>query len=131
MPRKGGGPSPTSFKKGESGNPNGRPKSDPELVALARENSVPALRKIIAIMNNPAEDERDPTKADRTVLHAAQLVIERGYGRAPQTIAHDHVHNLTDHELHRQLREAAAELRAIGYGHLLDEPAGDDEKKPH
>ena len=124
MPRKGEGPIPTSFKKGESGNPNGRPKSNPELVALARENSVEALRKIIAIMNKPDAE-------DRTVLHAANLVIERGYGRAPQTIAHDHVHNLTDHELHRQLREAAAELRAIGYGHLLDEPAGDDEKKPH
>ena len=86
-------------------------------MALAREHSVEALGKIIAIMNKPDAE-------DRTVLHAANLVIERGYGRAPQTIAHDHVHNLTDHELHRQLREAAAELRAIGCGHLLDEPAG-------
>jgi hypothetical protein len=112
------------FKKGESGNPNGRPKSDPELVALARENSVEALNKIIAIM-------RKPNAEDRTVLHAANLIIERGYGRAPQTINHDHVHNLTDAELQRQLREAADDLRAIGYGHLLDEPAGEDEKKPH
>jgi hypothetical protein len=60
----------------------------------------------------------------------------RARGRAaptrgcPQTITHDHVHNLTDHELHRQLIEAVADLRAIGCGHVFDEPAGDDEKKP-
>jgi hypothetical protein len=76
---KGLGPTSTSFKIGESGNPNGRPKSDPELVALARETSVEALGKIIAIM-------RKPTAEDRIVLHAATLIIERGYGKAPQKI---------------------------------------------
>jgi hypothetical protein len=38
---------------------------------------------------------------------------------------------MTDAELERRIADAVDGLRAIGYGHLLDEPAGEDEKKPH
>jgi hypothetical protein len=54
---KGSGPTSTSFKKGESGNPAGSKPRDPELQALAREYSVPALRRIISIMENPATED--------------------------------------------------------------------------
>ena len=102
------------FKKGESGNPAGSKPRDPELQALAREYSVPALRRIIAIMESPETE-------DDTALRAAGMIIDRGYGKAPQKVEVERYDVMTDAELNKRLRKAAAELRAIGYGHVLDE----------
>ena len=102
------------FKKGESGNPAGSKPRDPELQALAREYSVPALRRIISIMENPATE-------DDTALRAAGMSIDRGYGKAPQKVEVERYDVMTEAELNKRLREAAAELRAMGYGHVLDE----------
>jgi len=51
---KGSGPTSTSLKKGESGNPAGRPKVDPELKGIAKAHSIEATEKIIAIMRDLA-----------------------------------------------------------------------------
>lgn len=70
----------TAFKPGQSGNPGGRPKKTDEersLETLCREKTPEAMGTILALMN---------TGQERTRLAAAQFIIERGWGKAAQTI---------------------------------------------
>jgi hypothetical protein len=67
------------FKKGQSGNPGGRPKLPEEFKELARTNSIIALQKAIDIMTNPNSDPKD-------VLKAADMIMDRGFGKATQAI---------------------------------------------
>ncbi len=72
-----GGP----WKKGVSGNPSGRPKRTPEehqLIEACRQKTPEAL--------NVIQDLMDHSENDRVRLQAAQFIIERGYGRAPERI---------------------------------------------
>ena len=45
---------------------------------LARDHSVEAVKKLISIMNNP--------KAMHTAQLAANSILDRGYGRPPQSV---------------------------------------------
>ena len=71
-PRKRKAPRP-AWKKGQSGNPGGRPKEVAEVKALARQHSEEAIRTIVELMRT-AEHER-------TRLAAASELLDRGYGR--------------------------------------------------
>lgn len=67
------------FKKGETGNPNGRPRKLPDLDKLMAEvlgeekNGMTAGEAILKAML---------AKATRGDVRAAQLLLDRGYGRA-------------------------------------------------
>jgi hypothetical protein len=65
------------FKPGQSGNPLGRPKLDPDVVALARAASPDAIRKQIALLES--EDEN-------VALKAAQAILDRAYGKPMQNV---------------------------------------------
>ena len=73
---------PTTFKPGQSGNPNGRPKQPKEFKDLVKANTVPALQAVIEIMNDPHTKPNDRLKA-------AELIIDRAYGKATQPIDGD------------------------------------------
>jgi Family of unknown function (DUF5681) len=89
------------FKKGQSGNPGGKPKATVELAKLAREHTGEAWNVIIEILKDP--------EANRiTRLHAAEMVLERGHGKAQQNI------NLRREENMQELTDA--ELNAIAAG---------------
>jgi Family of unknown function (DUF5681) len=67
------------FKKGQSGNPGGRPKVLAEVKELAREHTAEAIETLVSIMT-------DPKSAPAARVSAANALLDRGYGRPPQHI---------------------------------------------
>ena len=81
---KGGKISPeTEFKKGQSGNPNGRPKKLPEIDKLMAEvmgeekDGITAAQAILNMLRG---------KAAKGDIKAAQLLFDRAYGKSKQQI---------------------------------------------
>jgi Family of unknown function (DUF5681) len=67
------------FKKGQSGNPGGRPKVVAEVRELAREHTAEAVQTLVSIKTN--------TKAAPAArVSAANALLDRGYGKPPQHI---------------------------------------------
>lgn len=68
-----------AFQKGQSGNPGGRAKVDGDLRELARAKSPKMLNVLVKI----ALDEQ---KAASARVTAASAVLDRAYGKPPQTL---------------------------------------------
>ena len=70
------------FKKGETGNPNGRPKKLPELNKLMADilgdekNGLTTAERILKAIE---------AKALRGDIKAAEMLLDRGYGKPKQT----------------------------------------------
>lgn len=97
----------TRFKPGESGNPAGRPKIMIEVVQAARERTLEAIETLERIM-------RDPKATGSARVSAAVAILERGWGKAPQTMTvkrEGEFKDMTD-----------AELIALASGAAEDEP---------
>lgn len=67
----------TSFAKGRSGNPGGRPKEHPEIRELAKQRCPRAIERLTEIMESSDE---------RAASAAAKELLDRGIGKAPQHI---------------------------------------------
>jgi len=68
------------FKKGQSGNPGGRPKVVAEVRELARAHTGEAVQTLVSIMTNPK-------CAPAARVSAANALLDRGYGKPPQHIS--------------------------------------------
>ncbi len=68
----------TAWKKGQSGNPGGRPKEVAEVRELSRQYTDEAIQTLVTLMQS--------AKVERTRLAAASELLDRGYGRPPQAI---------------------------------------------
>jgi len=66
----------TTFKKGQSGNLNGRPKTVALLADLAREHTAEAIQTLVQLMNTGAGNVR---------VMAANSILDRGWGKPAQT----------------------------------------------
>lgn len=67
------------FQKGQSGNPGGRPKEAGEVKELARAHTAEAIKTLASIMRA----KRTPSAAR---VAAANALLDRGWGKAPQAI---------------------------------------------
>ena len=117
------------FQPGQSGNPGGRPREVGHVRELARQRTEKAVETLATIM----EDAKAPAAARVT---AAQALLDRGWGRAPQTLnvgsPSEDIKNLTDEELDAQIAEVEArlppaqrDLLRAAFGH---EAPGDERK---
>lgn len=77
----------TSFKRGDgrarmAGSRGGRNKPPDDVVALARQSTVTAIMRLRDILEDPAS----PPAA---VIRAAEALLDRAWGKAPQSIKMD------------------------------------------
>lgn len=70
---------PWLFKPGQSGNPNGRQKADPEVMAFLKAHTREAAEKKVALMRDPN------TKPDLVNLIAEQI-LDRTMGKPIQNL---------------------------------------------
>lgn len=68
------------FKKGQSGNPGGRPKEEREVIALAREHSVAAIKRLAEWM---------ATDNPKASISACNSLLDRAFGKPTQPISGD------------------------------------------
>lgn len=78
-------PNPKPFKKGESGNPNGRPKKIPEIDILLAEvlgeekDGIEAAKAVLLALRN---------KAIKGDVRAIEVLLDRAYGKSKAFIDH-------------------------------------------
>lgn len=70
------------FVKGQVANPGGRPKVVREVQELARKHTVSAINALARIAKDPGAEHKDR-------IAAAHEILDRGFGRAAQSIALD------------------------------------------
>src|SRR3990167_3259194 len=71
-----------AWKKGQSGNPGGRPRAEIHVRDMARKHTAEALKTLVEVMR----DKQAPATAR---LGAAQALIDRAWGRPAQIIGGD------------------------------------------
>lgn len=71
------------WKKGQSGNPGGRPKKKIDSEKTAQEHAEEAIAALVEVMTNPKA-------AAVARVSAAQAILDRGFGRPTQAIKAEH-----------------------------------------
>ncbi|MBQ9526891.1 MAG: hypothetical protein IJR68_04705 [Fretibacterium sp.] len=89
-----------SFRPGQSGNPSGRPKKDPDAMAILKAAIPSAARRLV---------ELSRSKNEKIALQAASAIFDRVWGKPMQT---QEVHMDADMNLRAEVRAALLERAA-------------------
>lgn len=79
----------TAWKPGQSGNPGGRPKTDPELVEAFRERTEKAVAVLDRAMGDFLRQADPPAPVRAAAVKASEVTLNRGWGTAPATVKLD------------------------------------------
>jgi hypothetical protein len=93
------------FKKGESGNPGGRPKVIAELRALARAQAPDAIKELARLAIK--------ARSETARVAAIRELLDRGYGKTAQTLATENEADLSDLTAEQLRTEVLAEFAAL------------------
>jgi hypothetical protein len=100
------------FRKGESGNPGGRPKVLGEIQELARQHVPSAIAELARLALK--------AKSETARIAAIRELLDRGYGRPRQAVE---VSAPADNPLQQLFDEIDALSRKRTYGQVPNEPA--------
>lgn len=106
------------FRKGQSGNPGGRPKELKHVQELARRYTDEAIKTLAEIMRNSNE----PARARAA---AAEALLDRGWGKALQHLEGNVKHNHAWTEIPASLRKRVAAACGMAEDELRDEEERD------
>lgn len=73
------------WQKGVSGNPSGRPKKD-RVVALLVSAKTKQGEELVDFLLSVMRGQIEGTTTDK--LHACKMLLDRGWGKAPESIEH-------------------------------------------
>jgi hypothetical protein len=100
-------PPTNAIQPGQVLNPGGRPKDDPEFIEACREKTLKALATLERAMDGV---ENNPGPA----VKAAEVILNRGWGSAPQTIKLDaNVKAEVSHDVKAELVQSVDRMRTI------------------
>lgn len=113
-----GGITGKGFMPGQSGNPAGRPKDDPELVEAFRARTPQALATLDKVMadyaSNAVTDKGDPLVPSAAAVKAAEVTLNRGWGSAPAVIRLDaNVKAELQHDIKAEVVQSPERMRTI------------------
>ena len=112
------GGTPGSWKPGQSGNPGGRPKKDPEMQAILKAACPKAAAKLVELLDctNP-----------RIVLSAATAIMDRIYGKPKESVD---MNVSQDENLNLQIRGALLEELKRKHDDREEECLDDEDGRP-
>lgn len=90
-------PKHTQFKPGQSGNPSGKSKKPKQLADKIQKQA----DKLVDTLVRLATSDETP---DNVKIQAINTLLDRGFGKAPQTLDVNQKHSLSD-ELEQHIRE--------------------------
>ncbi len=115
------------WKKGQSGNPAGRPKASYRVAELAREHTEEALATLVGVMNGTLLDGDGKPANLKIRADAARTLLDRGHGKSASLKEVKHDLGKGAGGLVSALREISARPTIVIEGDAVTEVPTEDE----